>query len=230
MTQGNSSHPGQASEVSPGASVCRVVVLISGNGSNLQAMLDLADKPYEITAVLSNKPGVYGLERASMANVRTHVVPHTEYPDRESFDRAMIEVIDQYQPDLIVLAGFMRILSSAFVQHYQGRLINIHPSLLPKYKGTKTHQRALEAGDREHGVSVHFVTEELDGGPVVRQAVVDILPEDDADTLAARVAKEEHKIYPEVVSWIATGRLKLTNEGVMLDGTRLSNAGVKSKA
>lgn len=230
MTQGNSSHPGQASEVSPGASVCRVVVLISGNGSNLQAMLDLADKPYEIAAVLSNKPGVYGLERAAMAGVRTHVVPHTEYPDRESFDRAMIEVIDQYQPDLIVLAGFMRILSSAFVQHYQGRLINIHPSLLPKYKGTKTHQRALEAGDREHGVSVHFVTEELDGGPIVRQAVVDILPGDDADMLAARVAKEEHKIYPEVVSWIATGRLKLTNEGVLLDGTRLSNEGVKSKA
>lgn len=215
---------------SPVTSDCRVVVLISGNGSNLQAMLDLADKPYQITAVLSNKAGVYGLERAAKAGVCTHVVPHTDYPDRETFDRAMMAVIDQYQPDLIVLAGFMRILSSAFVQHYQGRLINIHPSLLPKYKGTKTHQRALEAGEREHGVSVHYVTEELDGGPVVRQAVVDILPGDDAETLAARVAKEEHRIYPEVLSWIATRRLQLTDQGVLLDGTLLGAQGVKSKS
>lgn len=230
MTSGSSPSPEHLSSESPATAVCRVVVLISGNGSNLQAILDLANKPYEVVAVLSNKPDVYGLERAAQAGVNTHVVPHTDYPDRESFDRAMIEVIDQYQPDLIVLAGFMRILSSAFVQHYQGRLINIHPSLLPKYKGTQTHQRALDAGDSEHGVSVHFVTEELDGGPVVRQAVVDVLPDDDAKSLAARVASEEHKIYPEVVSWIAQKRLKLTETGVELDGSPLAAQGVKSKA
>lgn len=230
MTAGSKNSVGGLNDNHPNPAHCRVVVLISGNGSNLQAMLDLADKPYDIVAVLSNKDGVYGLQRAADAGVSTHVIPHTQYPDRETFDQAMIQVIDQYQPDLIVLAGFMRILSSAFVQHYQGRLINIHPSLLPKYKGIKTHQRALEAGDKEHGVSVHFVTEELDGGPVVRQAVVDILPGDDADTLAARVAGEEHKIYPEVVSWFALKRLKLSDSGVLLDGTPLSAEGVRSKA
>lgn len=222
MTSGSSSVPAQSKNAQPGTANCRVVVLISGNGSNLQAILDLADKPYEVVAVLSNKPDVYGLERATQAGVCTHVVPHTDFPDRESFDQAMISVIDQYQPDLIVLAGFMRILSSGFVQHYQGRLINIHPSLLPKYKGTQTHQRALDAGDEEHGVSVHFVTEELDGGPVVRQAVVKILPDDDAKSLAARVAREEHKIYPEVVSWIASKRLVLTESGPLLDGSPLT--------
>lgn len=222
MTPASSSAPGQRDSAEPGTALCRVVVLISGNGSNLQAILDLDEKPYEVVAVLSNKPEVFGLERATQAGVSTHVVPHTDFPDRESFDQAMISVIDQYQPDLVVLAGFMRILSSAFVQHYQGRLINIHPSLLPKYKGTQTHQRALDAGDKEHGVSVHFVTEELDGGPVVRQAVVEIRPDDDAQTLAARVAGEEHKIYPEVVSWIASKRLVLTETGPQLDGNPLT--------
>ncbi len=229
MTSGSSSSTDGLNNDHPNPARCRVVVLISGNGSNLQAMLDLANKPYDIVAVLSNKDGAYGLRRAADAGISTHVVPHTAYPDRETFDRAMIEVIDEYQPDLVVLAGFMRILSSAFVQHYQGRLINIHPSLLPKYKGTRTHQRALEAGDKEHGVSVHFVTEELDGGPVVRQAVVDILPGDDADSLAARVADEEHKIYPEVVSWFARKRLELTDSGVLLDGSPLGAEGVRSK-
>lgn len=211
------------------AARCRIVVLISGNGSNLQALMDRCDKQHcQFTGVVSNKADAYGLQRATAAGVPVQVVNHREYADRESFDRELIRVIDALQADLVVLAGFMRILSPLFVQHYQGRLLNIHPSLLPVYKGTHTHQRVLDAGDAEHGASVHFVTEELDGGPVIRQAVIRVNPDDDAESLAARVAIEEHKIYPEVVNWFAAGRLRMREGQAWLDEQRLPPEGVRT--
>ncbi len=197
-----------------------VVVLISGGGSNLQALIDACETGYlnvTIAAVISNKASAGGLERAAKHGIPSQVLEHTQYDSREAFDRALMALIDDYQPGLVVLAGFMRILTGEFTQHYLGRMLNIHPSLLPKYQGLHTHQRALDAGDKEHGVSVHFVTEELDGGPVVRQARVPVLADDTADSLAARVLVEEHKIYPEVVRWFAEGRLKLENGVALLD-------------
>ncbi|MDP1757142.1 MAG: phosphoribosylglycinamide formyltransferase [Pseudohongiella sp.] len=192
---------------------CRVVVLISGNGSNLQALIDYPQKQYVISQVISNRADAFGLQRAQRAGIGTAVLDHKQFSSREYFDRELIRLIDAHQPDLIVLAGFMRILSSGFVQHYAGRLLNIHPSLLPAYKGTNTHQRVLDAGDRFHGVSVHFVTEELDGGAVVAQAIIPVNEGDTKETLAQRVATQEHRLYPEVVSWFAAGRLKLHNDG-----------------
>ena len=203
----------------------RLVVLISGSGSNLQAIIDAcADGTIEgeVVAVISNRPDAYGLERARRAGIPAEVLDHTGFADREAFDRALIERIDAYQPDLVVLAGFMRILTPAFVQHYSGRLLNIHPSLLPDFQGLHTHRRALEAGRTVHGASVHFVTEELDGGPVILQAEVPVLPDDDEQTLAARVLEQEHRIYPTVIQWFAEGRLRLDpTHGVLLDGDRL---------
>lgn len=212
------------------AEPCRIVVLISGNGSNLQALMDNCDTEHcQFTGVISNRADAYGLQRAAAAGVPSQVVDHKDYPDRESFDQAMIRVIDGFQADLVVLAGFMRILSAGFVQHYHGRLLNIHPSLLPDYKGTQTHQRVLDAGESEHGVSVHFVTEELDGGPVIRQVVIPVQPDDSAQSLAARVAIEEHRIYPQVVNWFATGRLVMRDGNAWLDGERLSQHGVRTQ-
>lgn len=219
MSQGNAA-----------AYTCRVVVLISGNGSNLQALIDYPQRPYEICAVISNRADAFGLQRAQNAGINTAVLDHKSFASREAFDQALMQLIDQYQADLVVLAGFMRILSSAFVQHYAGRLLNIHPSLLPLYKGTQTHQRALDAGDHQHGASVHFVTEELDGGPVVLQAVVPILPGDTAEVLAARVATQEHRIYPEAVSWFALGRLRVQDGTACLDNTPLPACGIQVKA
>ena len=208
--------------------VCRVVVLISGNGSNLQALIDQQlQRGYRIAGVISNRADAYGLQRAADAGLTSRVIDHKQFESREAFDQEMIRVIDAMDVDLVVLAGFMRILSSAFVQHYKGRLLNIHPSLLPAYKGTQTHQRVLEAGDREHGVSVHFVTEELDGGPVVRQAVIAVDDLDTVETLQKRIAEQEHRIYPEVVGWYASGRLQMTESGVTLDGNRLPPQGVR---
>ncbi|MNZ68639.1 Phosphoribosylglycinamide formyltransferase [compost metagenome] len=206
---------------------CNVVVLISGSGSNLQALIDSLgeDNPARICAVISNRADAYGLTRAQNAGIATAVLDHKAFEGREAFDAALIEAIDAHQPDLVVLAGFMRILTPGFVQHYAGRLFNIHPSLLPKYKGMHTHQRALEAGDAEHGCSVHFVTEELDGGPLVVQAVVPVQPGDSAETLASRVQIGEHRIYPLAVRWFAEGRLRLTSRGVELDGTPLPASG-----
>ena len=206
---------------------CNVVVLISGSGSNLQALIDSLgeDNPARICAVISNRADAYGLTRAQNAGIATAVLDHKTFAGREAFDAALIEAIDAHQPDLVVLAGFMRILTPGFVQHYAGRLFNIHPSLLPKYKGMHTHQRALEAGDAEHGCSVHFVTEELDGGPLIVQAVVPVQPGDSAETLASRVQIGEHRIYPLAVRWFAEGRLRLTNRGVELDGTPLPASG-----
>ncbi len=198
-----------------------VVVLISGSGSNLQAIIDAERRreiEIEIKAVISNRPGVLGLERAERAGIETRVIDHKEYADRRSFDTALAQAIDRYQPGLVVLAGFMRILTPEFVEHYLGRMLNIHPSLLPSFQGLNTHQRALDAGVAEHGVSVHFVTPELDGGPVVARASVPVRADDSAETLAARVLKEEHRIYPEAIGLFASGRLTLKNSEALLDG------------
>ncbi len=206
----------------------RIVVLISGSGTNLQAIIDASqadDYPGSIVGVVSNKSDAYGLTRAENANIATIALSHKDFDSRESYDQALIEKIDQLSPDVIVLAGFMRILSPAFVKHYQGKLLNIHPSLLPKYQGLNTHQRAIDAGDKEHGVSVHFVTEELDGGPVILQAKVPVFEEDTSDDLAARVHEQEHRIYPLVVKWLCEKRLSMSivnqDEHAILDGITL---------
>ncbi|MBS7689887.1 phosphoribosylglycinamide formyltransferase [Pseudomonas lalucatii] len=207
---------------------CNVVVLISGSGSNLQALIDstrAGDQPARICAVIANRADAYGLERARAAGIATRLLDHKAFDGREAFDQALIEAIDAFAPQLVVLAGFMRILSPGFVRHYAGRLLNIHPSLLPKYKGLHTHQRALEAGDAEHGCSVHFVTEELDGGPLVVQAVIPVQPGDSPDSLAQRVHEQEHLIYPLAVRWFAEGRLRLGEQGAMLDGQPLPSTG-----
>jgi phosphoribosylglycinamide formyltransferase-1 len=200
-----------------------LVVLISGSGSNLQAIIDAAasDLPAKVAAVISNQDDAYGLERARTAGIETRVLNHKPYANREAYDQALIELIDSFQPGLVILAGFMRILSPLFVQHYQGRLLNIHPSLLPKHKGLHTHQRALEAGDTVHGASVHFVTEELDGGPVVLQAQVPVKTDDTEERLAARVLEQEHIIYPQVVRWFAEGRITMNSTQLMMDGNPL---------
>jgi|TARA_B110000908_G_scaffold155541_1_gene193817 phosphoribosylglycinamide formyltransferase-1 len=206
----------------------RIVVLISGGGTNLQAIIDACKSPTfpgEVVGVLSNKPDAYGLVRASNADIETMSLSHKDFDSRENYDQAIIAKIDCLKPDLIILAGFMRILTADFVNHFQGRLINIHPSLLPKYQGLNTHQRAIDAGDTEHGVSVHFVTEELDGGPVILQAKVPVFPEDTADDLAKRVHQQEHRIYPLVVKWFGLGRLTMANEKSVLDGDILPIAG-----
>jgi len=205
-----------------------IVVLISGSGSNLQAILDACSAGFiagKVTAVLSNKAKAYGLERAKQAGAHAIVLDHKAYADRAAYDQDLIATIDQHQPDLVVLAGFMRILTPEFVQHYQGRLLNIHPSLLPKYQGLNTHQRAIDAGDTEHGCSVHFVTAELDGGPVILQAKVPVFPGDDADTVAERVHEQEHRIYPLVVRWFCQNRLQQQSDKALLDGLLLSDHG-----
>jgi len=200
-----------------------VVVLISGRGSNLQAIIDAAGKSFQISAVLSNRADAQGLIRAEKAGIPTEVLNHKDFPTRQAFDQALQARIDFYQANLVVLAGFMRILTAEFVTHYQGRLINIHPALLPKFKGLHTHQRALAADEKEHGASVHFVTEDLDSGPVIIQARVPVLPDDDEDTLAARVLEQEHKIYPQAIEWIAENRVTLENGRVFLDGKEKYN-------
>lgn len=198
-----------------------LVVLISGSGSNLQAIIDAAANglPVDIRAVVSNRPGVFGLSRAEQAGIPTRVLDHKDFAERERYDDALKLLIDSYQPELVILAGFMRILTPEFVRHYAGRMFNIHPSLLPKFRGLHTHQRALDAGEKLHGASVHFVTEELDGGPLIVQAQVAVLPDDDAERLAARVLKHEHQIYPLAIRWFAEGRLSLNAQGqITLDG------------
>ncbi len=208
-----------------GDSLKRIVVLISGGGSNLQAIIDGCANGAihgRIVGVISNRPGVFGLERAQQAAIPTQVIDHHAYADRAAFDTALLAAIDKIgtnntrPPDLVVLAGFMRILTEDFVRHYHGRMLNIHPSLLPNYKGTHTHQRALADQATEHGVSVHFVTPELDGGPVIQQARVPVLRDDSVETLAARVLVEEHRLYPQVIDWFCRDQLRLTAEGKVL--------------
>jgi phosphoribosylglycinamide formyltransferase 1 len=186
--------------------------LISGSGSNLQAIIDACKNDQingEIVAVISNKPDAYGLTRAKNIGIQTNVLSHKAFASREDYDGELAALIDSYNPDLVVLAGFMRILTSGLVQKYLGKMLNIHPSLLPKYQGLNTHQRAIDAKDDIHGVSVHFVTEELDGGPVVVQAKVPILDNDTAQTLAKRVHEQEHIIYPLAVKWFSEQRLTM---------------------
>jgi len=207
---------------------CDVVVLLSGTGGNLQAMIDSfkgGDHPARIRAVISNRADAFGLQRARDAGIETCVLDHKAYEGREAFDAALMQQIDAFEPKLVVLAGFMRILTAGFVRHYQGRLLNIHPSLLPLYKGLHTHQRVLEAGDAEHGCTVHFVTEELDGGPLVVQSVISVEPDDSPTTLAQRVHTQEHHIYPLAIRWFAEGRLSLGEEGALLDGQLLAAHG-----
>lgn len=203
----------------------RIVVLISGSGTNLQALIDQihqGDTPARIVAVISNRADAYGLKRAEQAGIAARILSHRDYDSREAYDTALQALIDEYHPGLIILAGFMRILSDDFVRHYQGRMINIHPSLLPRYKGLNTHQRALEAGDTEHGCSVHYVTPELDGGPIILQASVPIEASDTPESLAQKVHEQEHRIYPQVVDWIARGRVRLEDDTVLFDGQPIS--------
>ena len=197
----------------------KIVILISGRGSNMEAMIkarDAGDLPVEIAAVISNRPDAKGLETAAGAGIATRCVDHKAYAGRESFDAALADCIDEFAPDLVVLAGFMRILTADFVRHYEGRLLNIHPSLLPSFPGLHTHQRALDEGVRIHGCTVHFVTAELDHGPVVVQAAVPVLDGDDEDSLAARILRYEHQIYPQAVRWFAEGKLSLIDGKVRI--------------
>lgn len=209
----------------------RFVVLISGNGSNLQALIDAcADGRIQgqLVGVISNKAEAFGLQRAQDAGIPTQVLANADFASREDYDAALITALESWQPDLLVMAGFMRILTPAFVQHFAGRMLNIHPSLLPKYQGIKTHQRAMAAGDDVHGATVHFVTEELDGGPVVLQAKVPIFSDDSVEDLAARVLTQEHQIYPLVVNWYCQRRLQMRDGRTWLDGRCLPTAGYAS--
>lgn len=194
-----------------------VVILISGRGSNMRSIVD-AGLPADIRAVISNRPDAAGLAYARDRGIATEVVDHTAYPDRAAFDAALAACIDRHAPDLVVLAGFMRILTPGFVEHYRGRMINIHPSLLPAFTGLHTHRRAIEAGCRVAGVTVHFVTGELDGGPIIAQAAVPVLAGDSETTLAARVLVQEHLLYPQVVRWFIDGRLALRDGRAVLRG------------
>jgi phosphoribosylglycinamide formyltransferase 1 len=198
-----------------------IVILISGRGSNMEALIAARDDgtlPVNIAAVISNRPAAPGLETAEKAGITAHYINHQAFAERDAFDAALAECIDGFAPDLVVLAGFMRILSDGFVRHYAGRLMNIHPSLLPAFPGLHTHRRALEEGVRIHGCTVHFVTPALDHGPVIIQAAVPVLDCDDEATLAARVLRQEHRIYPQAVRWFVEGRLRLDDGRVRLAG------------
>jgi phosphoribosylglycinamide formyltransferase-1 len=211
----------------------RVVVLISGSGSNLQALIDgvaAGDLPIEIAAVISNRPDVLGLSRAANAGIPTRVLDHKGFASREAFDQELMRTIDSYTPGLVVLAGFMRILTPEFTQHYLGRMLNIHPSLLPKFQGLHTHQRAIDAGETQHGVTVHFVTAELDGGPAIVQAIVPVIKTDDATLLAKRVQRQEHVIYPLAVKWFAQGDLRMQDGKAELKGELLPACGYQIEA
>lgn len=206
----------------------RIIILVSGNGSNLQAIINACQNNLingKIVAVISNKPDVYSLIRAKQANIPSHVINHKEFASREAFDHQLQLQIEQYQPDLIVLAGYMRILTPHFVQHYSGKMLNIHPSLLPKYPGLNTHRRAMEAGDKEHGTTVHFVTDELDGGPIILQAKVPIFDNDEEQDIVERVLAQEHQIYPLVIKWFCDDRLSMINGRAYLDQTMIPKSG-----
>ncbi len=212
------------------AEPARIVVLISGSGSNMVAIAKSCFKKEmdgEIVAVISNRPDAGGLERAKELKLATDFVDHTKFATREEFDVNLIRAIDEHSPDLIVLAGFMRILTPDFVRRYKGKLVNIHPSLLPKHKGLNTHNRALEAGDKEHGVTVHFVSEDLDGGPNIIQSVVPVLDDDNAQTLQVRVQAQEHVIFPIAVKWFVEGRLSMIKGDAYFDNQALPETGLQ---
>jgi len=205
-----------------------IVVLISGGGTNLQAIIDACatgEIPAKISAVISNKADAYGLTRAQHAGINTAILDHKDFSDRTSFDIALRELVQSYQPDLVICAGFMRILTAEFVNSFTGMALNIHPSLLPKFTGLNTHQRAIDAGEQQAGTTVHFVTEELDGGPAVIQASVPVLADDSASVLAARVLEQEHKIFPLAAKWFCEGRLTLSNGKAVLDDNILPQTG-----
>jgi len=202
----------------------KIVLLISGNGSNLQAFIDRQNSPDlngQVVAVISNVANAYGLIRAKNANIPAITIEHTQFASRENFDSALISKIDEYQPDLIVLAGFMRILTANFVAHYRQRLLNIHPSLLPKYPGLHTHKRAIENNDQYHGASVHFVTEELDGGPIIAQSQVAIKNGETERNLKIKVQQLEHQLYPAAANLLLTDRIKLVEDVVHMDNAPL---------
>ena len=208
-----------------------IVILISGRGSNMESLLAATaagSLPVRVAAVLSNRPEAAGVKTAAAAGIPTRVIDHTLYPDRESFDAALAEAIDAFSPDLVVLAGFMRILSNGFVERYAGRMMNIHPSLLPMFPGLHTHRRALEEGVRIHGCTVHFVTPTLDHGPIIVQAAAPVLDGDDETSLAARVLAQEHRIYPQAVRWFAEGRLRLLDGRVEVAGRQASDTALIS--
>jgi len=205
-----------------------VVILISGRGSNLRAILD-AGLPARIAAVISNNPNAAGLEFARAAGIPTQVVDHRGHASREDFDRLLMQAIDAHAPDLVVLAGFMRVLTAGFVQHYGGRMINIHPSLLPAFPGLNTHQKAIEAGVRIHGCTVHFVTPTVDHGPIIAQAAVPVNPDDTPQTLAERVLEQEHKLFPAAIRWFLEGRLSVTAQGtVSVEGVSALDTALRS--
>lgn len=203
----------------------KLVILISGRGSNMEAIIRAQIPGAEVSAVIANRPDAEGLAFAVDQGIVTQVVDHKAYPSREAFDAALADAIDAHRPDLVVLAGFMRVLTDAFVTRYAGRLFNIHPSLLPSFPGLHTHRKALEAGVRVHGATVHFVTPTFDCGPVVIQAAVPVLPGDDEAALARRVLEQEHRIYPQAVRWFVDGRLTLTDGRVLVQGERAQPGG-----
>jgi len=205
---------------------CEIAILISGGGSNLQSIIDhveLGNINANIACVISNKPDAYGLVRAQKANIPTHIIEHKNFSSREAFDMELVNTLAVYNIKLIVLAGFMRVLSPTFINEYPSCILNIHPSILPKHPGLHTHSRALESGDSEHGCSVHFVTPALDGGPLIIQAKVPVKSSDTEDILAARVLEKEHVIYPLAVKWFCNGRLELKEEQVRLDSSPISD-------
>lgn len=204
-----------------------LVILISGRGSNMQALIE-AHLPVKIAAVISSNPEAGGLEIARMHSIETRVVDQKAYPDRATFDTALAEKIDSFQPDLVALAGFMRILGDKFVEHYHGRLMNIHPSLLPAFPGLDTHTRALKAGVKIHGCTVHFVTPQVDHGPIITQAAVPVLPDDTSKTLSARVLQQEHRIYPEAIRWFLEDRLQLSHNHVSVSGAIMDDSALNS--
>lgn len=203
---------------------CRIAVLVSGTGTNLQAFIDAAASgalAADIEVVVSNRAAAYALKRAARAGIAARCIPHTDFPDREAFDRAIADALAPHAPDLVVLAGFMRILSPWFVDRYEGRVLNIHPALLPKYPGLDTHRRVLETSDAHHGSTVHFVTEELDGGPRIVAGRTAIRADDTPEALERRIQSIEHRIYPQAAQWFAEGRLEYRDKAAWLDGKRL---------
>lgn len=203
------------------SSHCKTAILISGSGTNLQAFIDAVGGGHlnlELSVVLSNRPAAFGLVRAEKAGIATACIEHGHFPDRESFDRAVIEKLDQWAPDLLILAGFMRILSAGFVEHYAGRILNIHPALLPAYPGLNTHQRVLDAGEKWHGSTVHFVTEELDAGPGILQGRLPVIAGESAEQLSDRVQHVEHQIYPEAAGWVGERRVEFREGRTLIDG------------
>lgn len=202
---------------------CRVVVLLSGRGSNFRAIAE-AGLPIEIVAAISNRPHAAGLQYARDRGLSVVALDHTAHPDREAFDALLAEEVERHRPDLVVLAGYMRILSPAFIARFEGRLLNIHPSLLPMFPGLKTHERALAEGLKIHGCTVHFVTANLDHGPIIIQAAVPVRADDTPDTLAARVLQQEHRIYPQAIRWFAEGRLEIHHGRVNLKGDPTSQS------